>query len=67
VTHVDGDLLIPPTAQLPDLRGGKSRGRDANLRCGGDTKRRRQLRFLARQADGIERGGLTASESPEIG
>ena len=67
VTHVDRDILALPAAQFPDMRGRKSSRRDAGLRRGRDAKRRRQLRFLSRQRDGIERGRFAAGQRPEIG
>ena len=67
MTHIDRDILRLPAAQFPDLRGGQSSRRNAGLRRGGDAKRRRQLRFFARQCDGVERGKLAAGQCPEIG
>ncbi|GCC48810.1 hypothetical protein chiPu_0033035, partial [Chiloscyllium punctatum] len=37
------------------------------LRCGSDTKRRRQLRLAAGQADRIERGRCATGAGPDIG
>ena len=51
MAHVDRDVLRLPAAQFPDLRRGQSGRGDAGLRRGGDAKRRRQLRLLARQRD----------------
>ena len=51
VAHIDRDVLRLPAAQLPDVRRRQSRRGDADLRRGGDAKRRRQLRLLAGQRD----------------
>ena len=64
VTHVDGDFLILTAAQLPDIGGGQPCCGDARLRGGRDAKRRRQLRLLASQSDGIERGHIAAGQCP---
>jgi hypothetical protein len=49
------------------MRCRKPSRRDAGLCRDSDAKRRRQLRFLSRERDGIERGRFAASEHPEIG
>ena len=67
VAHVDGDILALPAAQFPDLRGSEPGRGDTGLRRSGDAKRRRQLRLLSRQRDGIERGRIAAGQSPEVG
>ena len=67
MAHIDRDILRLPGAQLPYLRGGKSGRGNARLRRGGNAKRRRQLRFIPRQRDGVERGNVAASRCPEIG
>ena len=67
MAHVDRDMLALPAAQFPDLRGGKACRGNAGLRRGGDAKRRRQLRLVAGQRDGIERGRIAAGGGPEIG
>ena len=47
VNHVDRDILRLPTAQFPDLGGGKRGRGDRGLRGGGDAERRWQLRLLS--------------------
>jgi hypothetical protein len=67
VTHIDRDALRLPAAHLPDLRSGQCARGNPGLRRGGDAKRRRQLRLLAAQRDGIERGGIAARLGPDVG
>jgi hypothetical protein len=64
VAHIDRNVLRLPAAQFPYLRRGQPRRGDARLRASADAKRRRQLRFFARQRDPVERGKVTAGLGP---
>src|SRR5205085_260902 len=66
VAHVDADMLRFARAQFPDFGGGKPRCGDADLRCGGDAERRRQLRLVAGEPHGVERSGFAAGGSPDV-
>jgi hypothetical protein len=67
MTHIDCDLLRLAAAKLPDLRGGHCSRGNTGLRRGCHAKGRRQLRFFARQRDGLERARITARRCPEMG
>ncbi len=67
MAHVDRDALGLSAARLPDLRSREACRGNAGLRGSGHAKRRRQLRLLSAQRDGIERGGVAAGGDPEIG
>ncbi len=66
MAHIDRDVLPLAAAHFPDL-GRRQPGRgDADLRGGGDAKRRRQLRLIAGQRERVERGSVAAGGGPDI-
>ena len=67
MTHVDGDLLRLAAAQFPQFSCGQSSRSNSRLRRRCHSKGRRQLRFLSRQSEVVERTKVAAHRTPEIG